>query len=85
MKKYLIHTHYEATEANPNFAGETRDYYIGKGGKVNDKLYSWVISNEGYDKMCHASRMLKIHQGYNKDEESRGYWKISSEIISVEV
>jgi hypothetical protein len=82
---YIIKTHYEATENNPNFAGETQDWYSGKGGKIladRDKFpYSYFIREDGYKTLAAARRGLKAAQELAESETAHGYWIVTAEIV----
>lgn len=84
MKKFIIKQHYEATEKNTNFAGEVIDYYTGKGysalGK-NEFPIRYYIENYGFSTKAAAMRALKAIIAGNKQEESYGFWKVTSTLV----
>lgn len=81
---YIIKKHYEATDSNPNFAGEVKDYYEGKSGhQLIQPLVRWEIEEYGYKTIAAAARGLKAVQGLCDWETSKGFWKVSAELVEM--
>jgi hypothetical protein len=78
---YLIKTHYEATENNPNFAGETRDYLHGK--NYASIVCDYDIRTYGYKTLAAAKRGLAAHEYLAQCEMTLGFWDITVEIVEV--
>lgn len=82
---YIIKTHYEATEKNPNFAGEVHDWYSGKGGEIlagrDQYPTAYSIREHGYKTLAAARRGLKAAQDAAKWETGYGYWVVTPEIV----
>lgn len=85
--KYLIKDVLVATEKNPNFAGQTRTYWIGKESTTEDendivRVAKWY----GYSTKAGATRGLKKQRDLANWETERGFWKHTSvEIVAVNV
>lgn len=84
---YIIKTHYEATEANKNFAGEIHDWYSGKGGErlgAKDTFpCAWEIAKYGYKALAPARRGLQAAQSMAEWETGHGYWVVTAEILEI--
>lgn len=81
---FIVHKHYEATENNPNFAGETRDYYEGKGGELLSSCEfpsKWQIEEYGYKALAGAKRGLAKAQELADWETSSGYWNVTASLV----
>lgn len=81
---YIIKQHYEATEANKNFAGKITDYYTGKGGTIfseNKLPYKTAVDWYGYKTLAAAKRGLKAAQESAEWETACGYWIVSVSLI----
>lgn len=81
---YIIKRHYEATENNPNFAGEIKDYYTGKAGEIlsTDTLPAqWKIEEYGYKTEAGAKRGLAKAQEMAEWETEHGYWNVSVSLV----
>lgn len=82
---FIIKKHYEATENNPNFAGEVKDYYEGRAGELlssGEFPSKWQIEEYGYKTLAGAKRGLAKAQELTEWETSRGFWKVSVSIVS---
>ena len=81
MTKYLVKITATATDDNPNFAGETKTYYYGKGeaekGKLTLKTFAVMY---GYKTAQTAARSW-IYRNLHLER----YWNNEAEIIAVEV
>ena len=85
---FIIKKHYEATENNPNFAGEVKDYYEGKSGHTlghNDFPRDWEINSYGYKTYAAAMRGLKAAIESADWETKQGYWNVTAELVEVNV
>lgn len=83
---YIIKTHYEATANNPNFAGETRDYYYGKARHLigSDNFpTNFSIKNYGYATLSAAKRGLKKAIELANWETEKGYWSVTVDLVEV--
>ncbi|MBQ9167940.1 MAG: hypothetical protein IJX67_05985 [Oscillospiraceae bacterium] len=81
---FIIKKHYEATEYNPNFAGEVKDYYEGKAGHIlssNTFPVKWEIENYGYKTLAAAKRGLKKARELADWETAKGFWNVSVELV----
>lgn len=82
---FIIKWHYEATENNPNFPGEIKDYYMGKAGEIlscNKLPAKGEIEEYGYKTMGQAKRGLAKAQEAAKWENERGFWKVSVSLVN---
>jgi hypothetical protein len=83
---YIIKTHYEATESNPNFVGE-HDWYEGKGGVIigerNELPKTWEINEYGYKTHAGALRGLKAAKERAEHETGYGYWVATADIVEI--
>lgn len=86
MAKYIIKNHYEATEANTNFAGDIHDWYTGVGGTIignkNKFPSEWEIENYGYKTFAAAKRGLKAAQETAEFETKYGFWNVTVEMYA---
>lgn len=83
---YIIKKHYEATENNPRFAGNTIDYFYGKGSHllgINVFPESWEIEPYAFSTLAAAKKALKYTKELCNWESSQGYWVVSAELVKV--
>lgn len=83
---YIIKKHYEATESNPNFAGEVKDFYEGKAGRLigsNSFPTKGEIDAYGYGSLAAAKKGLARANEYAEWENKMGHWNVSVELIEV--
>ena len=83
---YIIHRHYEATEANNNFRGQTQDWYCGKSGQSfgHEIPSAYWLKEFGYKTKASATRGLKAYLEYDESENKYGFWTVKSELVEVE-
>lgn len=90
MIKYLVKETCIATNDNPNFAGETLVYWIGKESLIlkreggsrecdNFDRMKYMLKKYGYNRECDA----KKNSIYRSPEKSK-YWNSTAEIVGVE-
>lgn len=88
MKRYFIKKTYVATEKNTNNLGQTQIWYHCKKGTI---LHDWeieipyILNNYAYSRLCDAKRALKSVQESADWETNIGWWKVTCEIVEVEV
>ena len=83
---YIIKIHYVATDANPNFKGQTQDWYEGKGTTAlsqNEFPPQWMISEYGYKTLSGAKKGLQAVERNCEFENRYGYWTATAELIQV--
>lgn len=91
MKKYIIKVTSVATDNNPNFCGETKVYYYGKGSEgpwasTEDKcLVPYIAKNYGYSTVASARAVLKAKQSLCDWETNKGFWKSTCELVEVTI
>lgn len=62
---YIIKKHYEATENNPNFAGNIMDYFYGKGSHllgINTPPKSWEIESYAQPQISAGRELLRSRE-----------------------
>lgn len=82
---YIIKVTATATSDNPNFAGEVRTYYFGKGQflisnktePMDDALSKYLMTEYGYKRRGDAVRAAKFWD----DTPDAKYWGYKTEII----
>lgn len=82
--KYIIKKHYEATENNPNFKGEIKDYYEGKAGHIIGSDHfpaAWEIEEYGYSTKAAAIKGLKVAKELADWETNRGFWNVTVSLV----
>ena len=82
---FIIKKHYEATENNPNYAGEIKDYYEGRAGEVlssGEFPNKWLIEEYGYKTLSGARRGLASAKELAEWETSHGFWNVSVSLVS---
>ena len=87
MKMYLIKSVSIATQSNPNFAGETRVYILGKNlcTKYKEEYLKFYAKEYGYKTISGAKQRFKSLKETFEWESERGFWESTCEIIEVEV
>ena len=82
--RYITKVTATATSDNPNFAGETKTYYFGKGQfPISDKaesieeLSKFFITGYGYKRRCDAVKAAKF---WDNTPDAK-YWDYKTEII----
>ena len=88
MTRYLVKTHYEATEQNDRQYGRKCDFYIGKNGIVigtNEEPYTHTIVEYGYTTKATASKGLKARQKDAEEEAALGFWNVTAELIEYHI
>jgi hypothetical protein len=88
MKKYLIKEITTATETNKNFKGETRIYYIGKGGIPTDRheFLKYYFNEYGFSTKAAVSKALKHHsESVNWFNNEYKTWTSVFEVIEMDV
>lgn len=81
---FIIKKHYEATENNPNYAGEIKDYYEGAGGETLSSNFlpsKWQIETYGYKTMVGAQRGLAKARELAEWETSHGFWNVTVSLV----
>lgn len=86
---FIIKKHYVATENNPNFTGQIADFYEGKGGHIlcakNKFPENYSIKEYGYSTPASAAKGLKKAIELAKWETGFGHWKVTAELIEVQL
>ena len=100
MTKYLVRVSMVATDANPNYAGETSIAYYGKGQQTvanlgthpvnahyEQPLNDYMIGEYGYNRLCDAKRSYFLSEDcISWDEKHNEYWTVTDRtIVSFEV
>lgn len=82
--RYAVKVTSTATSENPNFAGEVRTYYYGRGQfHISDKaepvdaLSKYLMAEYGYKRSCDAVKAAKF---WNNTPDAK-YWSYDTEII----
>lgn len=82
--RYIIKVTATATSDNPNFAGEMKTYYFGKGqfpisdrAEPIDALSKCFITEYGYKRRCDAVKAAKF---WDNTPDAK-YWGYKTEII----
>lgn len=82
--RYIIKVTATATLDNPNFAGETKTYYYGKGqslisdkAELVDALSKYLLTEYGYKRSCDAVKAAKF---WDNTPDAK-YWSYETEII----
>lgn len=86
--RYAIKVNATATSDNPNFAGDVRTYYFGKGQfmismkeePVNE-LSRYFMTEYGYKRSCDAVKAAKF---WDNTPDAK-YWSYETEIIEYTV
>ena len=77
MAKYLVKVTYNATDDNPNFAGQTQVYFCGKDGHVDSEtVYPYFVKEYGYGRKCDAKRNWYFH-----NPNDNKFWTRDLEIV----
>lgn len=88
MIKYLVRKHCEATERCTVALGRVQDYFYGSAGKYlsRDFLPERVLLRAyGFNTHEEAKERLEGILKSIPAEESSGYWKITAEIVEINV
>jgi hypothetical protein len=85
---YIIKKHYEATETNENFKGETQTWYCGKqgsdcrvDGNEGTNYLETFVKYYGYATKAGATKALKSAKELAEWETRKGYWKVTAELV----
>lgn len=86
MIYYLVKKTIKATDNNPNFAGEEKTYFLGKGDRVFSFSDAFEFETWGYKRKSDAERCIKRDQQLDDERTCEHFWEtISREVISMEV
>ena len=84
---FIIKSTHIATETNANFTGETQVWYNGKNwsslGDKNKFPEEWEIREYGYTTKASAMKGLTAHKKVADWEEKQGFWKVTVELVEV--
>lgn len=82
MRRYFVKQHYVATDSNVNFAGETKDYLVGKEEFILNTLNpcKWESITWGYTRLQDVVRAYRKHSRYAEEEQKHGFWTITTVI-----
>lgn len=82
--RYIIKVTATATSDNPNFAGEVKTYYFGKGqflisdkAEPMDALSKYLLTDYGYNRRCDA---VKADKFWDNTPDAK-YWGYVTEIV----
>ncbi len=82
--RYITKVTATATSDNPNFAGEVKTYYFGKGqfmisdkAEYMDELSRYLMTEYGYKRRCDAVKAAKF---WDNTPDAK-YWGYKTEII----
>lgn len=82
--RYITKVTATATSDNPNFAGEVKTYYFGKGqfmisdkAEHMDELSRYLMTEYGYKRRCDAVKAAKF---WDNTPDAK-YWGYKTEII----
>ena len=88
MKMYIIKKHYEATETNENFKGETQTWYCGKcgadcrvDGNEHTNYLRCFLDHYAYSTKAGATKALKSAKELAEWETKAGHWKVTAELV----
>lgn len=82
----MIIKNYEATNSNPNFAGDRQKWMCGKRDycvEFNKNYVKAFAKEHGFSTKAALAKALKKEQELVDFENSYGYWKISLSTIEV--
>lgn len=91
MLKYVVMCVAKATENNPNFRGETRISYYGKGEENLCTMYSdipnsFLVGEYGYNRKCDAVRMCNsLARTFKLCEELGVKWTHELSVTTISV
>ena len=84
MKQYIVKQINTATENNPNFAGKTETWFMGKGGYGKREI-KWLPKG-GWSRKCFAEQYIEKCKNYSEELKKHGgeYWTHEYEILEIE-
>lgn len=88
MKKYFIKKHCEATDMISISTGSIQDYYYGNnplGGHISRDFEprSFEVEQYGFNSTEEAKPLFLKMLKSAEEENKRGYWKVTVEIVEV--